>query len=46
MNEPVRTMTYAERLAQFEKEKMLIDKTTDSKTYEDKIKAIAKKWKI
>ena len=32
--------------AQYEKEKMLIDKTIDSKTYEEKIKAIAKKWKI
>ena len=46
MNEQKKGMTYAERLAQYEKEKMLIDKTIDSKTYEEKIKAIAKKWKI
>ena len=46
MNEQEKGMTYAERLAQFEKEKMLIDKTTDSKTYEEKIKALAKKFRI
>ena len=46
MNEPIKTMSYTERLAQYEKEKMLIDKTSDSKTYEEKIKALAKKFKI
>ena len=34
MNEPKKSMTYAERLAQYEKEKMNISKATDSKTYE------------
>ena len=46
MSEQKNGTTYAERLAQYEKEKMLIVKTTDSKTYEERIKALAKKFKI
>lgn len=40
-------MTYTERLAQYEKEKMNLPRAdNDSKTYEAALKALAKKWRI
>lgn len=40
-------MTYTERLAQYEKDKMQLPRTiNDSKTYEATLKALAKKWRI
>lgn len=39
-------MPYEERLARYEQDKMKITRTTDSKTYEAALKALAKKWKI
>lgn len=40
-------MSYAERLANYEREKQLIPRTAnDCKTYEAAIKALAKKWRI
>ena len=40
-------MTYSERLARYEREKMLIPRTAnDSKTYEQAVKLLAKKWRV
>lgn len=39
-------MTYEERLARYEQDKMNIPRTADCKTYEATLKALAKKWKI
>lgn len=43
----IQRMTYSERLAQYEKEKMNLPRAdNDSKTYEAALKALAKKWRI
>ena len=43
----IKNMTYAERLANYEREKMQIPRVAgDSKTYEAMCKALAKKWRI
>lgn len=40
-------MTYGERLANYEKEKMNIPRVAgDSKTYEQALRVLAKKWRI
>lgn len=40
-------MTYAERLANYERDKAKLPRTAgDSKTYEAACKALAKKWRI
>jgi len=40
-------MSYAERLANYTREKMQIPRVAgDSKTYEAALKALAKKWRI
>ena len=40
-------MSYSERLANYEREKMQIPRIAgDSKTYEAALKALAKKWRI
>ncbi len=43
----IKTMPYAERLANYEREKMQIPRTAnDSKTYEQAVRLLAKKWRI
>lgn len=43
----IKNMTYAERLANYEREKMQIPRTfNDSKTYEQAVRLLAKKWRI
>lgn len=43
----IQRMTYSERLAQYEKEKMKLPRAiNDSKTYEEALKALAKKWRV
>ena len=43
----IKTMTYAERLANYEREKMQIPRVSgDNKTYEQALKMLAKKWRI
>lgn len=43
----IKTMTYAERLANYEREKMQIPRVAgDNKTYEQAVKLLAKKWRI
>lgn len=45
--EKVNNMSYAERLANYAREKMQIPRMAgDSKTYETALKALAKKWRI
>lgn len=39
-------MSYGERLANYEREKMSIPKTSSSAVYEDAIRQLAQKWKI
>ena len=47
MTREVDEMLYAERLANYEREKMQIPrKDNDYKTYEAMIKALAKKWRV
>ena len=46
MNEPPK-MSYQERLANYEREKMSLQKIIgNGKAYEDALKVLAKKWKI
>lgn len=43
----IKNMVYAERLANYEREKMQIPRTAnDSKTYEQAVRLLAKKWRI
>lgn len=43
----MKTMSYEERLANYEREKQLIPRTAnDYKTYEAALRALAKKWRI
>ncbi len=43
----IKNMAYAERLANYEREKMQIPRTAnDSKTYEQAVRLLAKKWRI
>lgn len=45
--ERMRKMTYAERLSNYEREKMQIPRlANDSKTYEQAVRMLAKKWRI
>lgn len=47
MEREIEKMSYGERLANYEREKMEIPRTAnDSKTYEAALKALAKKWRI
>lgn len=40
-------MPYTERLANYEREKMLLPRMAgDSKTYEAALKALARKWRV
>ena len=43
----IKRMTYEERLANYEREKMQLPRTAnDSKTYEQAVRMLAKKWRI
>ena len=45
--ERIRKMSYTERLANYEREKMQIPRlANDSKTYEQAVRMLAKKWRI
>ena len=45
--ERIRKMPYTERLANYEREKMQIPRlANDSKTYEQAVRMLAKKWRI
>ena len=46
-NNPAGKMPYTERLANYEREKMELPRTTnDSKTYEQALRMLAKKWRV
>lgn len=43
----IKKMSYGERLANYEREKSQIPRATnDSKTYEQKCRMLAKKWRV